>query len=170
MSLRIAVVGVGHLGRHHARILATLPGVELVAVVDTNRARAEEIAAASGTRALFEARDLAGQVDAVTVAVPTEAHRGVAMPFLTSGVPVLVEKPMARSLAEADEMIAAARNAGVVLAVGHTERFNPAVETARPLLRDPRFIEVHRLCTVSGRRPRHDLGFRPVILRPPNLP
>src|SRR4051812_37629054 len=159
MSLRIAVVGVGHLGRHHARILATLPGVELVAVVDTNRARAEEIAAASGTRALFEARDLAGQVDAVTVAVPTEAHRDVAMPFLTGGVPVLVEKPMARSLAEADEMIAAARNAGVVLAVGHTERFNPAVETARPLLRDPRFIEVHRLGTFPERSLDIDVVF-----------
>jgi predicted dehydrogenase len=145
MALRIAVVGVGYLGRHHARILSTLPGVELVAVVDTNRARAEEIAASSGTRALFDASDLIGGVDAVTVAVPTELHRDVAMPFLSTGVPVLVEKPMARSLAEADEMIAAAGKAGVALAVGHTERFNPAVEAARPLLSDPRFIEVHRL-------------------------
>jgi predicted dehydrogenase len=145
MPLRVAVVGVGHLGKHHARILASLPDVELVAVADTNRARAEEIAAAHRTRALFEARDLAGQVDAVTVAVPTELHLEVARPFLQAGIPVLVEKPMARSLAEADEMITLARASNAPLAVGHTERFNPAVERARPLLHDPRFIEVHRL-------------------------
>src|SRR5580765_2919672 len=145
MTLRVAVIGVGHLGQHHARILSTQPGVKLVAVVDTNRQRADEIAAAHGTRACYDATELAGQVDAVTIAVPTELHRAIALPFLAAGVPVLVEKPMARSLAEADEMIAAAARAGVAFAVGHTERFNPAVETARPLLSDPRFIEVHRL-------------------------
>jgi predicted dehydrogenase len=145
MSLRLAVIGVGHLGKHHARILSTLPGVELVAVVDTNRTRAEEIAAVNNTRAVFDAGDLAGKVDAVTVAVPTERHVDVAMPFLSSGVPVLVEKPMARSLAEADQLVAAAKASGAVLAVGHTERFNPAVAAARPLLVNPRFIEVHRL-------------------------
>ena len=145
MSLRIAVVGVGHLGKHHARILSTLPGVELVAVVDSNRARADEVAAAHGTRPLADARELAGRVDAVTIAVPTEIHRDIALPFLAAGVPVLVEKPMARSLAEADEMIAASVKAGAALAVGHTERFNPAVAVARPLVANPRFIEVHRL-------------------------
>jgi predicted dehydrogenase len=145
MSLRIAVIGVGHLGKHHARILSTMPGVELVAVVDTNAARAEEVAKASGTRASTDARELAGQVDAVTIAVPTEIHRDIALPFLSARVAALVEKPMARSLAEADEMIAAAATAGVALAVGHTERFNPAVAIARPLVANPRFIEVHRL-------------------------
>ena len=149
--LRVAVIGVGHLGRHHARILASLPTVHLEAVVDTNRPRAEEIAKASGTRALFDAADLAGQVDAVTIAVPTELHKDIALPFLRSGVAVLVEKPMARSLAEADEMIAAAAATGAVLAVGQTERFNPAVEAARPLLVDPRFIEVHRMGTFPER-------------------
>jgi len=84
-------------------------------------------------------------VDAVTIAVPTEAHRDVALPFLSAGVSVLVEKPMARSLAEADEMIAASAASGAALAVGHTERFNPAVAVARPLVANPRFIEVHRL-------------------------
>ena len=145
MPLRIAVVGVGHLGKHHARILSTMAGVELVAVVDTNRARAEEIARTHGTSPLTDARELAGKVDAVTIAVPTEIHRDIALPFLSAGVAVLVEKPMARSLAEADEMIAAAAKAGAVLAVGHTERFNPAVAVARPLVANPRFIEVHRL-------------------------
>src|SRR5436309_2618349 len=100
MSVRIAVVGVGHLGRHHARILSTLPGVALAAVVDTNRTRAAEIAAAAGTEALFDSADLLGRVDAVTVAVPTAQHRDVALPFLEAGVPVLVEKPLARSVKE----------------------------------------------------------------------
>jgi predicted dehydrogenase len=159
MSLRVAVIGVGHLGKHHARILSSLPGVELVAVVDTNRARAAEIAAANGTRAVFDARELIGHVDAVTVAVPTERHREVALPFLTSGVAVLVEKPIARSLAEADEMIEAAALAGAVLAVGQTERFNPALAAARPLITDPRFIEVHRLGTFPERSLDIDVVF-----------
>jgi predicted dehydrogenase len=157
--MRVAVVGVGHLGKHHARILATLPDVSLVAVVDTNRPRAEEIAAAYQTRPLFEAGELAGQVDAVTIAVPTALHRDIALPFLNAGVPVLVEKPMARSLAEADEMIAAAAASGVALAVGQTERFNPAVAAAVPLLRDPRFIEVHRLGTFPERSLDIDVVF-----------
>jgi predicted dehydrogenase len=157
--MRVAVVGVGHLGKHHARILSALPGVRLVAVVDTNRPRAEEIAAAHHTRALFDARQLAGEVDAVTIAVPTELHCEIALPFLKAGVPVLVEKPMARSLAEADEMIAAAAAAGVALGVGQTERFNPAVAAAVPLLRDPRFIEVHRLGTFPERSLDIDVVF-----------
>ena len=107
-----------------------MPGVDLVAVVDTNRARAEEIASANHTTPLGDARELAGKVDAVTIAVPTEIHRDIALPFLSAGVAVLVEKPMARSLAEADDMIAAAAKAGATLAVGHTEWFNLAVAVA----------------------------------------
>jgi predicted dehydrogenase len=145
MSLRMAVIGVGHLGKHHARILSAMPGVDLVAVVDTNWARAQEIAKAHGTRPLSDARELAGKVDAVTIAVPTQTHRDIAVPVLSTGVHVLVEKPMARTLAEADDMIAAAAKEGAALAVGHTERFNPAVAAARPLVANPRFIEVHRL-------------------------
>ena len=153
------MIGVGHLGKHHARILSSLPGVELVAVVDTNRSRAEEIASAHGTLALFDAQELLGRVDAVTIAVPTELHRSIALPFLQARVPVLVEKPIARSLEEADEMIDAAGDAGVVLAVGHTERFNPALAVARPLLTDPRFIEVHRLGTFPERSLDIDVVF-----------
>ena len=159
MSLRLAVIGVGHLGRHHARILSTLPGAELVAVVDKNRARAEEMAAANGTRPFVDFREVIGAVDAVTIAVPTELHHDVALPFLAAGVPVLVEKPMTRSLEEADRMIAAARRAGVALAVGQTERFNPAVAAARPMLTDPRFIEVHRLGTFPERSLDIDVVF-----------
>ena len=159
MPLRIGVVGVGYLGRHHARILSSLPGIDLVAVVDINTARAAEIAGANKTRPLGDFRELLGQVDAVTIAVPTELHRDIAIPFLSAGVPVLVEKPMARSVEEADAMIEAAARAGVPLAVGHTERFNPAVAAARPLIDDPRFIEVHRLGTFPERSLDIDVVF-----------
>jgi predicted dehydrogenase len=141
----MAVIGVGHLGRHHARILSALDGVTLTAVVDKVAERAAEIAAATGTRALTDSIGLVGEVDAVTIAVPTELHRDIALPFLTKGISVLVEKPMARSLAEADEMIAAAQASGAILAVGHTERYNPAVTAVLPLVTSPRFIEVHRM-------------------------
>ena len=156
---RVAVVGVGHLGKHHARILSSLPGVDLVAVVDTNRPRAEEIAAAHGTKPASDYRELLGLVDAVTLAVPTERHCEIALALFEARVPVLVEKPMARSLAEADAMIAAAAKAGVAFGVGQTERFNPAVEAARPLLTDPRFVEVHRLGTFPERSLDIDVVF-----------
>jgi predicted dehydrogenase len=159
MTLRVAVIGVGHLGKHHARILSTLPGAELVTVVDTNRPRAEEIAAANNTQAAFDYRDVIGRVDAVTLAVPTELHHDIALPLLQAGVHLLVEKPMARSIREADTMIEAAADAGVVLAVGHTERFNPAIAAARQFLTDPRFIEVHRLGTFPERSLDIDVVF-----------
>jgi predicted dehydrogenase len=157
--LRIAVIGVGYLGRHHARILSTLTGVDLVAVVDVNGPRAEEVASLYGTSAATDYRDLIGRVDAVTVAVPTERHHEIAVACLAARIPVLVEKPMARSLVEADAMIAAAAASGVPLAVGHTERFNPAVAAARPILVDPRFIEVHRLGTFPERSLDIDVVF-----------
>jgi predicted dehydrogenase len=159
MSLRVGVIGVGHLGKHHARILSSLPGATLVGVADINRPRADEIAGGTGAIAYGDARDLAGQVDAVTIAVPTEQHLAVALPFLESGVPVLVEKPMARTVDEADQMIAAAARANAVLAVGHTERFNPAVDAARAHLIDPRFIEVHRLGSFPERSLDIDVVF-----------
>ena len=157
--LRVAVVGVGHLGRHHARILSNLDGAQLAAVVDTIPERARDIAAGAGTRALTDSRELLGDVDAVSIAVPTEAHRDLAMPFLERGIAVLVEKPMARSLAEADDMIAAARRGGAVLAVGHTERYNPAVTAVLPLVTSPRFIEVHRLGAFPDRSLDIDVVF-----------
>jgi predicted dehydrogenase len=159
MKTRVGVVGVGHLGKHHARIFSELPEVELTAVVDINAARADQVAADCGTRALVDAAALLGQVDAVSIAVPTEQHLAVALPFLEAGVHVLVEKPMAHSLDEADAMIDVARRKGVVLAAGHTERFNPAVEAARPMLSDPRFIEVHRLGTFPARSLDIDVVF-----------
>jgi predicted dehydrogenase len=143
--LRLAVVGVGHLGRHHARILSAMPGVELAAVVDVNRGRADDVAAATGARAYESAAAIVGDVDAVTIAVPTEAHLEVALPFIERGVATLIEKPMARTGAEADALVAAAAKSGTTLGVGHTERYNPAVATALPLVTSPKFVEVHRL-------------------------
>ena len=143
--LRLAVVGIGHLGRHHARILAALDDVQLVAVVDTVAQRAAEAAATSGARALTDFKAIVGHVDAAIVAVPTELHRDIATPLLEAGIAVLAEKPMARSLAEADEMIAVAQASRATLAVGHTERYNPAVAAVLPLVTSPKFVEVHRL-------------------------
>src|SRR5690349_20436937 len=102
--VRAAVIGVGHLGRHHARILSTLEGVELVAVVDTNAERASAISASTGAPAFADYRNVLDKVDAVSIAVPTELHRDITLPFLERGVAALVEKPIARSLAEADEL------------------------------------------------------------------
>ena len=158
-GLRVAVIGVGHLGRHHARILSALDGARLVATVDPQVERAQEAAAASGATALRDSRDLFDKVDAVSVAVPTELHHEVAMPFLERGVAVLVEKPMARTLAEADEMVAAAKASGATLAVGHTERYNPAVAAVMPMVTSPRFIEVHRLGAFPDRSLDIDVVF-----------
>ena len=148
---RVAVVGVGHLGQHHARLLAEMPDVDLVAVVDTKPDRAAEIATRHATEARVDASTLVGQVDAVTIATPTMSHVEIALPFIEAGAAVLVEKPMAATLAEADTLIAAAEARGTVLAVGHTERFNPAVAAAVPLVSRPRFIEIHRLGTFPER-------------------
>ena len=157
--MRIAVVGVGHLGRHHARILSTLSGVELVGVADINAARAAEIAAAYATQPFDDWRVLLDCVDAVTIATPTASHLEIAEAFLDRRVHVLVEKPMTPTTAEADRLLMRARDRGVQLAVGHTERFNPAVTAVKPLIHQPRFIEVHRLGTFPERSLDIDVVF-----------
>jgi predicted dehydrogenase len=157
------VIGVGHLGRHHARIAAALPDVSFAAAVDVNAERAAAAVAGSAAVALTDYRDLFGRVDAVTVAVPTVDHLEVVDAFLRQGVHVLVEKPMASSLAEADEMIRLAEGSGAVLAVGHTERFNPAVEQALATLQHPRFIEIHRLSGFPDRSLDIDVVFDVMI-------
>jgi predicted dehydrogenase len=150
-TFRTAVIGVGHLGQHHARLLSGMTGVDLVGVVDTKPGRAAEIAAKYGSQPFMHAAEVLDRVDAVSVAVPTVAHLEVARPFLERGIPVLVEKPLAASLADADVLIDLAARHRTVLATGHTERFNPAVEAALPLVARPRFIEVHRLGTFPDR-------------------
>jgi predicted dehydrogenase len=160
--LRVGVAGVGHLGRHHARLLAGMEDVDLVAVADLDPAKASQ-AAQGGATAETSHKALIGRVDAAVVAVPTIDHLAVARDFIQAGVHVLVEKPIAASLAEADEMLALAEEAGVTLAVGHTERFNPAVEAALAVLTEPRFIEVHRMSGFPERSLDIDVVFDVMI-------
>jgi predicted dehydrogenase len=145
------VVGVGALGRHHARHLSTLPGVRLVGVHDTHPGRAEEVAKDLGTRAFPDLDVLLGQVKAITVAVPTRAHAAVGMRALGRGVPVLMEKPLAATLDEADALIAAARRARLQLQVGHIERYNRAIRAAEGYLDGARYIESQRLAPFQPR-------------------
>jgi predicted dehydrogenase len=147
----VAVIGVGSLGQHHARILAGLPEAELVAVVDRDAARASEIAARHSVRALTDTNDLPPDLDAVTVAVPTVSHAAIAAPCLRRGWAVLLEKPMTATLEDAEALIQVEREAGRPLLIGHTERFNPVVRAAAPHVRDPRFIEAHRLGAFTSR-------------------
>lgn len=162
-AFRAAVVGVGHLGRHHARILAAAPGVELAAVVDLDPARVRAVAADVGTAAVRDVLEVDPPVDGVVVAVPTRDHLRVGLPLLEAGVAVLVEKPIAASTAEADRLIEAAAASGATLAVGHTERHNPAVAAALPLISAPRFIEVHRLASFRPRSLDVDVVFDVMI-------
>ena len=159
MKSRVAVIGVGALGKHHARILAQLPDVELSAVVDINEARAREVGGTVNTKWMTDSAALIGHVDAVTVAVPTESHLKVALPFLQRGIAVLVEKPLARDAGEAQRILEAAADSGAVLGVGHTERYNPAVVAVQPLVDHPRFIEIHRLGTFPERSLDIDVVF-----------
>ncbi|HEX8707438.1 MAG TPA: Gfo/Idh/MocA family oxidoreductase [Pyrinomonadaceae bacterium] len=154
MTLRTAVVGVGHLGRQHARIHAALAAegeTQFVAVCDTNAETARAIAAERGSDWATDWRSLLGRCDAVSLAVPTESHAEIACGLLEAGVHVLVEKPIARSLAEADRMIAAAGKSGALLQVGHLERFNPALVALRPHVRGPLYFEIHRVGEFTAR-------------------
>jgi predicted dehydrogenase len=149
--LRIGVVGVGHLGKEHARILSGLPEVELVGVADANAVQAGQVAERCGTRAFPDHRPLLALVDAAVIVVPTSYHHAVAREFLEKGIPVLVEKPLAGTLPQADELVALAHAHGVPLQVGHIERFNPAFEALveRPLT--PKLIRAERCGGFSGR-------------------
>ncbi len=149
--LRAAVVGCGHLGRIHCRILAGLPGVTLAAVVDRDGGRAGAMAEAFGARPLTEAAGLPGLVDLAVVAVPTRDHHAVASLLVDQGISVLVEKPMCRTLEEARDLVARAEARGVALMPGHVERWNPVVLALDPLGLDPRFIEAHRVSPFTFR-------------------
>jgi predicted dehydrogenase len=144
-KLRAAVVGVGYLGQFHAEKLAALKDVELVAVADADAARAKHVAAKHGCAAHTDPLELIAGVDLVSIAVPTELHHAVARGFLDAGVHVLVEKPIARTLEEADALVALALKRGALLAVGHLERFNPAFRALAATLVRPLFIDCERL-------------------------
>jgi predicted dehydrogenase len=149
--LRMAVIGVGHLGKEHARILAGLPEVELVGVADVNADQANSVARRLSTTAYYDYWPLLNLVDAICVVVPTTHHFTVTSEFLRRGIPVLVEKPLALNLVQADALVELARRHRAVLQVGHIERFNPAFEDLerRPL--QPKFVTCERIGPYSGR-------------------
>jgi predicted dehydrogenase len=140
-----AVVGVGYLGKFHAEKYAASPKANLVAVVDSDEKRAREIGTALGAEALTDYRALFGRVQCVSVAVPTRFHFQVAREFIEAGIDVLVEKPLTPDIAEARDLVAAARAKNVILQVGHLERFNPAIRRLEGVIQEPKFVECHRL-------------------------
>jgi predicted dehydrogenase len=150
-KIRVGVVGVGALGQHHARVYSTLPETQLVGVADVRPGRAEEIAGFLGTQAFSDYQQLLGKVDAVSIATPTTLHAEIGEQFLNHGVSVLVEKPIAHTLADADRLIGAAEANRRVLQVGHLERFNPAIQAVREIVNRPRFFEAPRMGVFSPR-------------------
>ncbi len=154
MTLRTACIGVGHLGRQHARIHAALAAegkTNFVAVCDLDETTARNVASEREAAWTTDWRSLAGRVDAVSLATPTESHADIACELLEAGIHVLVEKPVSRTLAEADRMIASAERGGALLQVGHLERFNPALVALRPHVRHPVYFEIHRVGEFTAR-------------------
>ncbi|MEK7865847.1 MAG: Gfo/Idh/MocA family oxidoreductase [Planctomycetota bacterium] len=149
--VRVGVVGVGHLGKEHARIAASIEGATLAAVADVDGARARAIAEKHGAPWFKGHREVLGLVDAAIIAVPTVHHCAVAREFLSKRIPVLVEKPLAKTLQEAEELVSLSHENHTTLAVGHVERFNPAVQALSGKIVEPRFIECHRLAPFSFR-------------------
>ncbi|MCI0390493.1 MAG: Gfo/Idh/MocA family oxidoreductase [Acidobacteria bacterium] len=150
-KIKIAVIGVGHLGQAHARVHDSLEQSELVAVCDINESQGRAIAERHATRYVRDYRELLDQVEAVSIATPTINHHEIALAFLEAGVHVLVEKPIARTLEEADEMISVAESKNLILQVGHIERFNPAVVALSARIDRPRFFEAHRMAVFTPR-------------------
>ena len=150
-EIRVGVVGVGHLGRHHARILNSITGAKLVGVVDSRLEQAQAVADPLGVQAYSNYEDLFGKVDAVSIAVPTRYHHAVAGAFLKRKVHTLVEKPLATSVQEAEDLVALAQEAGLILQVGHIERYNPIFESFQKLAITPQYLTAERLSTYTFR-------------------
>jgi predicted dehydrogenase len=149
--LRVAVIGAGHLGRIHARIAAGLSDIQLVAVADPVAACRDAAAAEGQTRAVADFRELIGEIDAAIIATPTNTHHTIGVELLSSGIPLFIEKPLATHAAAADELVNLARKQGLVLQVGHVERFNPALAWVASEIRDPKYIEATRTSGYSFR-------------------
>ena len=150
-NLRVGVVGTGSIGKNHARVMSELPGVEFAAIYDTNQATAEEIASRFGVRAVSSLDEFASLIDAATIATPTPTHFPVAKHLLGQGKHCLVEKPITENTRDAKELADLAQRAGLVLQVGHIERFNPVLGALEQRLTRPQFIEAHRLSPYPGR-------------------
>ncbi|GAB4537042.1 MAG: Gfo/Idh/MocA family oxidoreductase [Thermodesulfovibrionia bacterium] len=149
--IRVAVIGVGMMGSHHARVFSELKDVELVGVVDIDSKKAEDIARRYNTNAYTNHLDVIDSVDAVSIAVPTTSHFKVAMDFIRHGKDLLIEKPITQTLKEARILISEAEKRGIIMQIGHIERFNAGVSVISKMVNEPRFIESHRLSPFSGR-------------------
>jgi predicted dehydrogenase len=149
--LRVGVIGVGYLGQHHARVFSGLDGVELVGVADTDSGKAAGIAKAYGCRSFNGHAELVEICDVLSIVTPTTMHHAIAIDCLNAGRDLFIEKPITESLAEAREIIESAENKGLILQVGHLERYNPAVLAAMDMIRAPKFIEAERLSPFLGR-------------------
>lgn len=149
--LKVAVVGVGHLGKEHARVYAEMPGVELFGVVDIQRKQAEKVAQQYNTCYFLNYKDIIDKIQAVSIAVPTKSHYAIAKDFLQHGVHVMIEKPMTGTVLEARELIDISKAKGLVLQAGYIERFNPAIAAIKRLSVNPKFIECHRLSPFTFR-------------------
>jgi predicted dehydrogenase len=149
--IKVAVVGAGAFGREHARVYSQVEGCHLVAVCDVDEACGRTVAERYDAAYVADYHELIGRVDAVSVASPTQSHQKIACDLLAAGISVLVEKPIARTLEEADQVIAASNHTAAVLQVGHLERFNPAIIAASKILTQPRFFEAHRLSVFTPR-------------------
>ncbi len=150
-KIKVAVIGVGYLGEHHARIYSSMDNAELVGVVDIIKERADNVAAKYSTRAFYNHKELFDEVQAVSIAVPTVLHYPIALDFITHHIDVLIEKPVTTTIAEADSLIEEATKRGVLIQVGHVERFNNAFITMCRYIEKPGFIESHRLGPYVGR-------------------
>lgn len=149
--LRLAVIGVGHLGRAHARLAAGIDAIELVGVVDPVETNRLEVAAQHGVQPCAHHRELAGRIDAAVIATPTRFHHHVALELIAAGVHLLIEKPLTATLAEAEELLDAASRYGVLVQVGHVERFNPVLAGVLPQVREPKYIDACRASTFKFR-------------------
>lgn len=151
-QLRVGVIGLGQWGRHHARVFASLPGVELAGVVDLDPREVEVATSRYKTRGYLDHRELIGHVDAVSIAVPTADHFSVARDFLDAGVHTLVEKPMTATVEEAKRLTVLNARKGTVMLVGHVERFKPAVQQLRSVVAEPLFIHARRVRPYDSHR------------------
>lgn len=150
-KIKVGVIGVGHLGAIHARVYQQLPEAELIAISDINPNRLQEISNQIGAPGCINYRELFGRIEAASIAVPTILHYKIAQDFLNHGIPVLIEKPFTTNLTEADRLIRLARKKRLILQVGHIERFNSAFVATQELIKNPRFIECHRLSPFPNR-------------------
>ena len=150
-KLRVGVIGVGYLGQFHAEKYARMTDVELVGIVDINKSRAESVAQKVNTAVYTEHQALFRKVDAVSIAVPTPSHFAIAKDFLHNNIDILIEKPITQTLEEADELIRLSESKNLMIQVGHLERFNPAIVALKDIVKQPMFIESHRLSIFQGR-------------------